>query len=447
MSLRAESIRMQLAIRPQSARLLSENIGVSQPSISRALAELGDEVVRVGSAQSTQYTLRDTTRGLPDISVYRITSDGQIKKLGMLVPVRSEGFVMCQEDGVTIHTEGLPWWLFDMRPQGYLGRAYAARYAAEIGLPLRLNDWTDTHALRGLLRSGHDMIGNLLLGENSRNRFLAATVPDPITEMQKIEEYSLLSLEAASGEIAGSSAGGEQPKFTTYTITSEGPRHVIVKFTELEESPVSERWRDLLLMEHHALDTLREAGVQAAKTQIIDNGTQRFLEIERFDRIGPLGRRALISLAAFDAEFVGLGDSNWPIIARSLANNGHITDEAASITDLLWAFGTLIGNTDMHTGNLSFVSDYGRPYHVAPAYDMTTMAFAPRTGGGLPDVIPEANIHESVTNDTWVHAEGLARTFLNRVMAENRFSRRFESCISALELHIETASVKIQRLG
>jgi hypothetical protein len=58
--------------------------------------------------------------------------------------------------------------------------------------------------------------------------------------------------------------------------------------------------------------------------------------------------------------------------------------------NLLWAFGTLIGNSDMHSGNLSFVSEHGRPYDIAPAYDMTPMTFAPRSGGGLPDTISEA---------------------------------------------------------
>jgi hypothetical protein len=30
---------------------------------------------------------------------------------------------MLQEDGATLHTEGLPWWIQDMRPNGFLGRA------------------------------------------------------------------------------------------------------------------------------------------------------------------------------------------------------------------------------------------------------------------------------------------------------------------------------------
>lgn len=447
MSPHAEAVRIRLSGGPLSARQLIENIGISQPTVSRALTELGDQIIRIGSAQSIQYTLRDTMRGLPDIPVYRVDAEGRIRQLGTLVPVRHDGFAMRQEDGVILHSDGLPWWLFDMRPQGYLGRAYAARHSAEIGLPERITDWNDTHALRALLMHGHDVVGNLLLGDIARDRFLATPVPDPITEEQKAEEYARLALEAARGDITGSWAGGEQPKFTTYAMMSDGPRHIIVKFSELEESPVSERWRDLLLAEHLALDTLREDGIPAAKTQILDHGGQRFLEVERFDRIGELGRCALVSLAALDAEFVGAGIGGWPIIARRLAAGGQIRTEAADSADILWAFGTLIGNSDMHNGNLSFVSEHGRPYGIAPAYDMTPMIFAPRSGGGIPDIITEAHIHASVANETWRRAEALARAFLARIMAATGFSHRFEPCIIAMQQHIATASNKIGRLG
>ncbi|WP_366144097.1 HipA domain-containing protein [Candidatus Accumulibacter sp. ACC012] len=162
------------------------------------------------------------------------------------------------------------------------------------------------------------------------------------------------------------------------------------------------------MAEHLALNTLREAGVPAAKTQILDHGAQRFLEVERFDRTGKLGRRALISLAVLNAEFVGAGTGGWPAIARHLAVDGLIRPQAADGADLLWAFGTLIGNSDMHNGNLSFVSDDGRPYDIAPAYDMTPMTFAPRSGGRLPDTLSEASIHASVANETWRRAEALA---------------------------------------
>lgn len=447
MSPNADTLRLRLSGGPLSARQLIENMGVSQPTLSRALNELGGEIVRIGAARSIQYALRDSARGLPDTPIYRVDAEGRIRQLGMLIPVRPEGFVMRQEDGVARHSDGLPWWLFDMRPQGYLGRAFAARHGAELGLPARLADWSDTHALRALMVQGHDVVGNLLLGDIARERFLAAPILMPIAGEQKAGEYARLALEAARGELPGSSVGGEQPKFTAFAMTPEGPRHVIVKFSEVEAGPVTERWRDLLLAEHCALETLRDADIPAARTRVLDLGDQRFLEVERFDRIGDLGRCALISLAALDAEFVGMGTGGWPLIARRLATGGQIRPQAAAGAELLWAFGTLIGNSDMHNGNLSFVSEHGRPYDIAPAYDMTPMAFAPRRGGGLPDTVFEATLHAGVANETWRRAEELARAFLARVTAATGFSRRFEPCIAALERHIETARARIARLG
>lgn len=81
------------------------------------------------------------------------------------------------------------------------------------------------------------------------------------------------------------------------------------------------------------------------------HGNYLKIEAERFNRTGNLGRRALFSLAALDAEFVGAGTGGWPVIARRLASDGHIRPEAANCADFLWAFGSLIGNTDMHGGN------------------------------------------------------------------------------------------------
>ena len=52
---------MRLFGGPLSARQISEIIGVSQPTISRTLTELGDEIVRIGAARSIHYALRDAT--------------------------------------------------------------------------------------------------------------------------------------------------------------------------------------------------------------------------------------------------------------------------------------------------------------------------------------------------------------------------------------------------
>ncbi|MDR0776622.1 MAG: type II toxin-antitoxin system HipA family toxin YjjJ [Azonexus sp.] len=451
MSRHSDRIRQHLAGGPLTTRQLIDKTALSQPTLWRALSALSDEIVRLGAGPSIQYALCDASRGLPDIAVYRVSADAKIERLGHLVPVRPEGFVLRQENGGRArHSDGLPWWLFDMRPQGYLGRVYAARHGPALGLPGSITAWTDTHVLRALLAHGHDVTGNLLLGDAARESFLAMPAPEPLSEEQKPAAYAALALAVAHGEIPGSSAGGKQPKFTTYAITPSGPRHQIVKFSEREPGPVTERWRDLLLAEHLALTTLREADISAAKTQIPpqihDADGQRFLEVERFDRVGALGRHMLISLAALDAEFVGAGAAAWPVTVHRLAADHVISPEAAATADLLWAFGSLIGNTDMHSGNLSFMSEQGRPYDLAPAYDMSPMAFAPRSGGGLPDTLPEINILADIAAATWRRAETLARTYLARLTNEPGFSQRFRPCIENLDKHIQTASARLSRL-
>jgi hypothetical protein len=222
---------------------------------------------------------------------------------------------------------------------------------------------------------------------------------------------------------------------------------VIVKFSEMLGSSISQRWRDLLLAEHLALTTLRQANVSAAQSAVVDFESQRFLEVERFDRVGSLGRKAVVSLAALDAEFVGAAHQPWPVVVQRLAAVSVITPEAAAATEVLWAFGVLTGNTDMHSGNLSFVSEHGRPYQLAPAYDMTPMAFAPSSSGKLPSTVPAVTLHASVRNDHWRAAMAIAQSYLSALQSNMQFSAEFEVCVNALAAHIESAGTQVARLA
>ena len=433
-----DSIRLRLRQGPATARQLVEWLGISQPTASRALASLGDEIVRIGSGRSIQYALLDAGRGLAQIPVYRIGVDGTIRRLGVLLPVFPGGFVMRQEDGKCLHSDSLPWWLLDMCPQGFLGRAYAERHAAALGLPSSLSEWSQDHMLRALVAHGEDVVGNLLLGDVARERFINAPLPVPVDQLQ----YPALAEAAERGDVPGSSAGGEQPKFTAYT-----GQHVIVKFTSAENNPIAQRWRDLLAAEHIAAGVLLSAGIPASRSRLIDVAGRRFLEVERFDRVGALGRRALHSLIAVEAEFIGDAQSPWPVLSARLAAEGIITEEAAAITSLLYAFGALIGNVDMHNGNLAFVAEHGCPYQLAPAYDMLPMAFAPTRGGALPDSLPAARLHPSIDTHTWRSALELAEEFNAAMSRDDRLSDGWSPCANALTRHLEDARMRIGRLG
>jgi hypothetical protein len=397
------------------------------------------EIVTLGTARSTHYALRDSFRGLPDMPVYRVNAAGQIEALGQLMPVRPDGFVMRDANGQTSYHAGLPWWLTDMRPQGFLGRAYARQHATGMGLPADVRHWSDTDALRALLRNGSDAVGNVLLGDLARDRFVNA--PAPVAA--GADDYPRLATEALTAGDTSSSAGGEQPKFCTWSDRG----HVLVKFSVAEDNPIAARWRDLLLAEHLALQTLAAAGVSTAASRVVDVGVQRFLELERFDRSGAFGRRALMSLAALDGEFVGNATAPWPVVTAELARQKVITEQARADATLLYAFGTLIGNTDMHAGNLSFVSDQGRPYALSPAYDMLPMAFSPTAGGVVMDTVSSAHIHPAVDGATWRAAHGLAQTYLARLRSDTGFSAAFQPCIDALHAHLADASQKVGRLA
>lgn len=434
MTTRADTLRRLLGQGPTTTRQLIEKLGVSQPTVSRALKELGTDIVQIGAGPSIQYALRDGYRGVAPVPIYRVSEHGRVESIGQLIPVRADGFVMVQDGGAALHSDGLPWWLYDMRPQGYLGRAYASTYAAELGLSTNPDDWSDTEVIKALLAHGHDAVGNLLIGTQARSHFLEMPPPSPVVREQA---YPALALAAGAGEAPGSSAGGEQPKFCTYTDNG----HVLVKFSASDENQVSERWRDLLLTEHLAL------GVLGVATTLFDIDGQRFLEIPRFDRVGELGRIGVLSLRALDAEFVGKARTPWPELVNRLAADGHVTAEAASKAALLWAFGKLIGNSDMHHGNLSFLSSQGRPYHLAPAYDMLPMGFAPKASGAMSNELTALTPSDVVSADTWRSALALANAFLALAGTHQGFSANFAPCLDALSRHIDEAGSRIGRLG
>lgn len=445
LSIHAQSVAKTLNAGALTSKALCEALGLSQPSMSRVLKSMGADVIKTSIHGAIHYVLRDRVRSHFLANISRVTLGGQLQRLGVLEPVRPEGFLLVSEDGRDSYSEGLPWWLFDMRPQGYLGRAYARKNAEQLALPERLGDWNDSHVLQALKLNGHDLCGNLLVGESAEQMFINMPTPIPVALNDRVSAYVDLSATADAGEMAGSSAGGEQPKFTSYVETQTGSAHVIVKFSACENNPVSERWRDLLLAEHHALDVLHQAGVPSAQTRIVDSPSQRFLEVVRFDRIGALGRSALVSLAALDAEFAGMG-ATWYEITHALVREGCVVPEAAQSANLLWAYGTLIGNTDMHSGNLSFTSESGRPYQLAPAYDMTPMAFAPRTGGAMANALRPANIAAAISGQVWRQAYGLAQRYVERLRNDHRFTERFAPCMDAIEQHLASANERIGRI-
>lgn len=444
------AVRQILSRGPQSSRALQQQLGLSQPTVSRVLAALGDELVRLGAGRSSFYSLRDSWPELPRLPLRRVCEAGRLHELGELLPLRPAGFAVAGADGTVRTSDGLPWWLADLRPQGFLGRAFAQRHAAVLGLPTDLNAWSDRQVLRALAAQGPDAVGNLLVGDVAREQFLALPPPEPVPRRQRGAVFAQRAVQALAGDVPGSSAGGEQPKFSAFADTANGPAHVLVKFSLPETNALTTRWRDLLLAEQLALRVLHEGGIAAAHAELVEHAGQRFLQLERFDRIGAFGRRALHSLGSLDDEFTGDRGAPWPLAVRALVAQRLVEPGAVPVVERLYAFGVLIANTDMHMGNLSFFSAPGQPCALAPAYDMLPMALAPTAAGALRDTLPPLQLPACVPLATWHPALALAREWLARLEAAakaGQLSAAFAPSLAALRSRLAEAGVQVGRIA
>ena len=373
-----------LATGPKNGKELATRLGVSQPTLSRTLSALGEQIVPLGRGRATRYARPRTVRGVTSLfPVYCVDESGNVRLIGRLQALAGGGYWWQAEDGdsASRYFEQLPWFVQDLRPDGFIGRAFAQRHGAELGLPEKLDDWNDDDVLLALAQRGEDHIGNLLIGDEALGRYLrAATQPQVvIPERARGERYSALARQALAGEPPGSSAGGEQPKFTALVGESEEVRHVLVKFSPPLTQADGVRWADLLRCEDLALRVVDESGIAAARSRLLTGEERVFLEVERFDRLGRLGRAALFSLRAIDGAYVGCG-GDWLRCATALLRAGVIASEDAQRMRWLKVFGELIANSDMHAGNLSLYRQSVRRYTLAPVYDMLPMLYRPVSG-------------------------------------------------------------------
>jgi len=418
----------RLAVGPKTAKELAALLNVSQPTVSRTIAGLGNQVVSLGRGRSTSYALPREVKGLTSrFPVYRIDQTGNAHLKGTLQALVG-GYYWWQGEEPSDESrlfDCLPWFVQDMRPDGFVGRAFAQKYSTELGLPTRLTDWTDDDVLIALARRGEDHIGDLIIGDESINRYLrAAGRPSTaIQENELVQAYPALAKAAMAGDPAGSSAGGEQPKFTAVLSERNAYRHVLVKFSGPLSQPDAGRWADLLRCEHLALELIRQQGIDAAHSRIFEADSRIFLEVTRFDRIDLLGRSPVVSLRALDAEFVGSG-AEWTASALGLVRAGIITKEDARRIRWLHAFGGLIANTDMHQGNLSFLRTDRKKYVLAPVYDMLPMFYRP-TIEGLPQQVFEPSLPTKDNADVWPDALQAAIRYWELAAGESELSMEF----------------------
>jgi serine/threonine protein kinase HipA of HipAB toxin-antitoxin module len=130
-------------------------------------------------------------------------------------------------------------------------------------------------------------------------------------------------------------------------------------------------------------------------------------------------------LHAVHEAFVGGPRQHWAATAQALVRQRRLPGEAAAQVEALLRFGRLIGNSDMHFGNLSLWVEpadvaAGR-FTLAPIYDMLPMRWRPDVHTGALDLQP----FTPEPADLQSPARPVARAFWGEVAAHPGISPAF----------------------
>ncbi len=396
---------------------LRQRLGVSPSTLMRAIREAGAGVIPIGRGRATRYGLLQSwpALGTSRFPVFRVQEAGTARSEGELFTLAARQTVWMP--GGTV-SDGLPMELADARPSGFLGRHFAAMHA-DLQLPARVMDWSDHHILLAMSRRGEDLPGNGIVGDESFARWQALDIP-----ARTRGDYPELAEATIAGHPPGSSAGGERPKFGAFV---DG-RHVLVKFAARRGAGdgVTRRWCDLLVLEALALQVVSARGVPAARATVIDADSHRFIESDRFDRVGIRGRIAVLSLAAVHDDPA----HPWARAAVLLRDAGRLSREDARRLRWLDAFGALIANTDRHPHNVVFFDD-GAALRLAPAFDQVSMLYAPAADGQVPARAFAPPHATADTLEVWDDARAAARELWQRASDDARVSDEMRTVSAA----------------
>ncbi len=412
---------------PATSREIQSATSLSQAAVSRQLRRIGDSVIKLKGGRSPRYAMTRNAFGGDDrLPLYMVDAHGNNTAVALIRPLAHGGFFVEpltgmprvllgeSEDGLY---DDLPYFLNDLRPQGFLGRQIAEELSSQSeDFPSDPRHWNTNHVGRYLVSNGDDLSGNFKFGQQAHLRVRRKP------EITTPSDYPALADSVMSGVIPGSSAGGEHPKFTTFCGSRSA--HVIVKFSPKGNDAIARRWRDILITEYHATEAIHSRDFPAAETTLIETVERLFLESQRFDRAGEYGRMPMVSLQSVDAEFTGLG-SDWPRVMYALHRKRLVSWQHMFDAESLWHFGRLINNTDMHLGNLSLAID-GSVFRILPIYDMCSMGFAPKSGDVLPyNFTPQSITGINLSGEALDTIVEMARAFWDRVANDERISDEF----------------------
>ncbi len=377
-----EKLRDMLALRVFGPRELMQGLNVSQPTLSRLIQSMGDEIVVMGKGRSTCYGRPRKVHGqISQFPIYTIDPRGDALLHSHLTALQGGQYWLETTDGTgELHAQ-IPWFLNDLLLHGYSGRSFAQRYSQALQVPRKLLDWSTDNRLFAVSQYGFDQTGNLLVGEDSLTRYFADARNSraPISVDEQPWVYPQLAQKTIAGENDTALVGGEQPKFTACLNESGVPCHMMVKFSPAVDSREARRYADLLICEHLALEAIRSAGHNAARSRVTMAGTQVFLSLKRFDRRGALGRLPAQSLKSVHKRINAPCD-HWIDASLRLERKAMISASDARKLRWLAIFSDLIGNTNQHFNNITLIPHQQDFYILSPAYGIRPTLYEPVAG-------------------------------------------------------------------
>ncbi len=429
----ALTVREYLERGHATSREIQAATSLGQTAVSRQIRGMGSSVVRFRRNGALRYALTRTAFGGDDrLPLATVDAHGNTTLAAFIRPLAHGGFyiepepgmsrLLLGEDGSGLYDD-LPYFLQDLGPQGFIGRQIASDLSSQGGgFPDDPRHWNSEHIGRYLISNGEDLQGNFKFGQQALSR-----VRRPLVTTEAVD-YPEIADNVMRGNIAGSSAGGEHPKFTAYC--GRRSSHVIVKFSPKGGDAAARRWRDILLTEFHATEALHAKNFPATETKVIELDGRIFLESQRFDRSNEYGRISMVSLLSIDAEFVG-DQTNWLPSMHGLLREKLISWQHFYDAEYLYGFGRLINNTDMHLGNLS-LGMAGDIFTLLPVYDMCSMGFAPKSGGEIPpyEFTPPEHHSLKLEDKNVLEMKRIARDFWERVANDERISDEFREFLS-----------------
>ena len=389
---------------------LQRQMGKSQASMSRMLREADAEILRLGSGRNARYAVPELIWGLPAQQPLYWNDHRRWGTLSFITGNR----IHVASAKLDVTTQGeLPWFLDNFRLEGFLGRAWAR----QLSFDANPDKWSLAQILYANCRFAFDPPGAISMGERSGE--LVAEVP--ADARGKEAAYDRYADNVAMTLPAGSSAGGEQPKFLAVEVANGDPssmKRLIVKFSPPRGTPFGERWHDLLWAEHLALCVLHDSGIGSAQSRVIESARRTYLESVRFDREGPVNKIHTVPISAVHRAFVHGPRRNWAETCDALALQHRLPRADATTARVLLEYGRMIGNTDMHFGNLSVYApdpSAGR-FSLAPVYDMLPMRYRPNMHRGDIDYTPiELTRATPGHASAWSQARQLAVDFWRRL--------------------------------